>query len=502
MTATDAQVRIAMRERQAGKTQEQAAAKANLRSRKTVAKYERAGAMSSSLARPREYSTRADPFRDHWTVVEERLYAAPELEAKALFEWLCEENPGRYQEGQLRTFQRRVRRWRAQNTEKVLSLPQLRVPGELMETDCTCMNQLGVTIGGQPFPHMLVHTVLPYSNWEWGRVVQSESLMAIWTGLRSAIEELGYIPEAHQTDNSGAATHRLGRAERDKLERGTPDRGFNDAYLDLLDPLGIAARKTHVRAPDENGDVEALHGAACRAINQHLLLRGSRDFDSVAAYEEFLFAIFRKRNLARSERLAQETAVMRPLRALLPPPVREFRPRVSRSGTTRVLNFTYSLPSGYSGEVVIARVSEWEVEFWHGTRRVQVSPRRTGRHFDVNYRHVIDSLLRKPGGFRNYRYRDALFPTTVFRQAWDSLCARLSPRKADLAYLRILKYAADTLESEVAVVLAGLLADAEHWDDETVRSRLRLEPARIPDVGRGDVDLRAYDALLAAGSSS
>jgi hypothetical protein len=43
MTATDAQVRIIMRERDQGRTQEQAAASANLSSRKTVAKYEGLG---------------------------------------------------------------------------------------------------------------------------------------------------------------------------------------------------------------------------------------------------------------------------------------------------------------------------------------------------------------------------------------------------------------------------------------------------------------------------
>ena len=111
MTATDPQVRIIMRERSKGKTQEQAAAKANISSRKTVMKYERLGKLPSELKKPRVHRTRRDPFEDDWAETESQLEKAPELEAKILFEWLCEQHPGKYQEGQLRTFQRRVSTW-------------------------------------------------------------------------------------------------------------------------------------------------------------------------------------------------------------------------------------------------------------------------------------------------------------------------------------------------------------------------------------------------------
>jgi hypothetical protein len=118
-----------------------------------------------------------------------------EVEAKILFEWLCEQHPGKYQEGQLRTFQRRVSAWRALNGNKLLTLEQVHQPGEVIQTDGTWMNELGITLDGQPFEHMLIHSVLPYSNWEWGRVAQSESLLAIRLGLQSALAKLGYIPK-------------------------------------------------------------------------------------------------------------------------------------------------------------------------------------------------------------------------------------------------------------------------------------------------------------------
>jgi len=206
MTTTDAQVRIAMRERKKGKSQEQAAAKANLCSRKTVSKYEKLELLPGQLQKPRAYRTRPDAFAEDWPALEKMLADAPELEAKTLFDWLCGQQPGKYQDGQLRTLQRRVTRWRALNQGQTATFDQVREPGEMMQLDGTWMTELGVMIGGQPFKHMLLHCVLPYSNWEWGRVVQSESLGAVRLGLQSALVKLGHLPRIIQTDNSSAAT--------------------------------------------------------------------------------------------------------------------------------------------------------------------------------------------------------------------------------------------------------------------------------------------------------
>ncbi len=289
MTATDRQVYIAMKERRQGKTQEQAAAKANLKSRQTVAKYEKLGHLPSEQRQPRPYRTRQDPFAEDWPTVVEMLTEAPALQPKTLFDWLCEQVPGKYQPGQLRTLQRKVAQWKAVHLQQLASLTQVRYPGQLMQTDATPMNELGITIGGQPFPHLFMHSVLPYSNWEWGRVVQSESLAALRLGVQSTLFRLGHVPAIHQTDNASAATRRVGQHEA-----LTEKRTFTDGYLALLAHFGMDASTTHVASPDENGDVEAAHGTLQRALEQHLLLRGSRDFDSLEAYESFLFAIMQR----------------------------------------------------------------------------------------------------------------------------------------------------------------------------------------------------------------
>ena len=143
MTATDAQVRIIMRERNKGRTQEQAAASANVRSRKTVAKYEQLGELPSERVEPRQYRTRTDVFAEDWPTLEAMLRMRPTLEAKALFEWLCEQHPGKYQEGQLRSLQRRVAQWRALHQEQVAVLEQVHRPGEVLQTDGVWLTELG-----------------------------------------------------------------------------------------------------------------------------------------------------------------------------------------------------------------------------------------------------------------------------------------------------------------------------------------------------------------------
>jgi hypothetical protein len=492
MTATDAQVRIIMREREKGCTLEQAAASANLRSRKTAAKYERLGKLPSELKQPRRYRTRPTPFEEDWPAVQAMLEDAPSLEAKALFEWLCEQHPGRYQEGQLRTFQRHVATWRALNQKQVAILEQVHRPGEVLQTDGTWLTELGVTIQGQPFEHILIHSVLPYSNWEWGRIAQSESLAALHLGLQSTLIKLGHVPGYHQTDNSSAATYWPGA----KSHSGSK-REYTDGYLQLLDYYGLKPRTTNLNSPQENGDVESTHGGLKRAVEQYLLLRGSRDFDTMDGYEVFLFDIMERRNRPRRERLAEELAAMKPLTATPLATNSQVRVRVTRGSLIRVQKNVYSVPTSLIGRRVTVRIHEWHLEVYYQTHLVLTLPRLIGeKQHHVNYRHVIDSLIRKPGGFRDYRYRDDLFPSLVFRRAWERLNQWQSPRKADIAYLRILRLAARKMESEVTAALERLLATTGRWDETDVEHILQPEPIRVPHLTCGQVHLQQYDQLL------
>jgi hypothetical protein len=480
-----------MRERNKGRSQEQAAVKANLKSRKTVVKYERLGQLPSELKQPRCYRTRADPFEEDWPDVEQMLTAAPELQAQTLFEWLCEQKPDKYQDGQLRTLQRRVADWRALNQDKVAVLDQVHQPGAAIQTDGTWLTELEVMIGGQPFKHVLIHCVLPYSNWEWGAIAQSESLLALQRGLSSTLLKLGYVPEYHQTDNSSAATSQVSGGQAGQ-------RRYNEGYLALLNHFGLKPRTIALGQPEQNGDVESSHGGLKQALHQHLLLRGSRDFDSLADYEAFVGQIMTRRNQQRSQRLSQELRVMKPLTAGPLHPYQEIRVKVNRNSLIRVQANVYSVPTHLIGQQVSVRIYEWHLEVYYRQIQVERMARLVGNNkHSINYRHLIDSLLRKPGGFRDYRYRQEMFPRLVFRQTWDQLNQWYSARKADLIYLRILRLAARTLECDVAEALQGLLTTTTHWDETDVEQLIGAHQAvSVPKLSPLVIDLKPYDQLL------
>ncbi|MDA1062616.1 MAG: IS21 family transposase [Chloroflexi bacterium] len=489
METTDAQVRKLMEEFGKVGNVSVAALRAGMH-RETAAKYLKERKLPSELKKPRDWSTRPDPFEEGWDLVEVLLRDAPELEAKALFEWLSEHKcPGKYQEGQLRTFQRRVKRWRAtQGPSKEVFFAQEHRPGEAMQTDFTSGDKLEVTVGGEPFPHLLCHPVLPYSNWEWATVCRSESMAALRRGCQAAVFKLGMRPQWHQTDNSTAATHEIGGGGRD----------FNAEYVELMGHLGMKPRTIGVGKSNQNGDVEALNGALKRRIKQHLLLRGSKDFDSVAEYEGWLQDVCSKANELRQDRFAEEVAAMEPVTVARLPEWREERTRVTRGSTIRIKHNTYCVPSQLIDEWVKVRVYDDRLEVWYADQIRLTIERLLGRYgHRVNYRHVIESLVRKPWAFERYRYRDDLFPTVVFRRTYDAIsAAHTASRRGDLEYLRVLRLAARTMECDVATALELLLGDGQVPTLDLVRDLVAPEQAQIPQMAVFEPDLADFDRRL------
>lgn len=466
----------------------QASMKADL-DRKTARKYVQAGKLPSEMPIHRDWRTRTDPFEVDWPDMAKRLKDAPELDAKTLFEWLLEEKPDRYDPGQLRTFQRRVRDWRAlHGPPKEIFFAQEHRPGEAMQTDFTWATELEITIQGEPFPHMLCHPVLPYSNWEWATICRSESLSALRKGVQAALVRLGRVPKYHQTDNSTAATHDL----------ATGKRGFNDDYLALVRHFGMKARTTGVGKKEQNGDVEALNGAMKRRLEQHLLMRGSRDFEGEAEYEAWLQSVLMKANALRCKRVAEELAVMRPLLVKCLPEYTEEDVKVSCWSTIRVKRNSYSVPSRLKDEWVKVRIYEDRLEvYFKGAHQLTVE-RQLGRNgHRIDYRHVIWSLVRKPGGFPRYKYREDLFPSLVFREAYDMLSEKISSeRDADIHYLRILHLAASTMESEVEAALKLLLEEGLVPEIKRVKALVAPPEPEHPELSLPEVDLSDYDGLI------
>lgn len=465
-----------------------AAAKSGM-GRNTGSKYLRTEELPSQSQRPHTWRTRSDPFADDWEDVKERLREAPELEAKALFEDLLGRKPQDYDEGQVRTFQRRVKQWRAlEGPPKEIFFCQQHRPGEFIQTDFTVGNELGITIAGEPFPHMFCRSVLTFSNVSFSTLCRSESMPALKRGIQRTVFLLGRISKCHQTDNSTAATHDLRTGLRD----------FNEEYLALMRHLDMEPRTTAVGKKEQNGDIEASHGAFKRSIKQHLLLRMSRDFESVEAYEVWVQEIEDKRNRLREKRLRQDLAAMRPLQVQRLPEYKEIEARVSSWSTIPVLRNIYSVPSRLIGERVGVRVYEDRLEvFYGGDVQLTIGRMLGGGGHRINYRHVIDSLVRKPGAFARYRYRAEMFPSLAFRRAYDALRdARPTERQADLEYLRILQIASQTMESEVQAALELLLSAGTMPRAVQVRELVDPSAPAVPDLPVLAVDLNGYDMLL------
>ena len=455
--------------------------------RKTARKYLKEPERLSRPRPARDWRTRADPLGQIWPEAQERLRAAPELEAKALFEHLLMTRPEQMRATQLRTFQRRVRQWRLEHgVVPEVIFPQTHRPGEVMQLDWTHAKELGVSIAGHPLDHLLCQAVLPYSNWQWARRCQSESLLSLRAGLQAALFRLGKVPKLFQIDNSSAATHQIS---------GAGKRDFNPEFLSLVEHYGMRPRTIHVDCPNENGDVEAHNGHLKRRLEQHLLLRGYRDFASEVAYDQFLAEVLAKANAPRAAKVAEELALMREL-----PPTRlceydEVECRVCSHSTIRVKRVAYSVPARFIGRRLRARVYEPHVEVYHGTELIARIARVPGRQSVIDYRHVIQALLRKPGAFARYHYREELFPSSTYRQAYDRLVQDHGIGAGELEYLRLLKLASELGSNAVEGLLGEMLGpDTPPWRAATLRGTLC--PSSRVELVEPIVDLSVYDAFL------
>jgi hypothetical protein len=485
---TDVQVRRLLSCLASGSTLEKSAMRADM-SEKTARKYVALGKFPSELrGAPRTWLTREDPFAEVWDEVREQLEHGPGLQAKTLLKWLQGRHPDRFEDKHLRTLQRRVREWRATwGPAKEVFFAQVHHPGRLAASDFTHMTELGVTLGGQPFAHLLYHFVLTYSNWETVSICFSESFESLSEGLQRALWELGGIPERHRTDRMSAAVNNL-----------SDQREFTRRYQVLMEHYGLQMEKTQAGHGNENGDVEQSHNRFKEAVDQALLLRGHRDFSSRDEYLRFLRQILGERNAARRSKQQEELGRLRQLPGRRLESYSQGRVRVDRGSLIHAERNVYSVHSRLIGEWVEVRLYAEELEVWYGEQVVEQTPRLRGRQkHHVNYRHVIDWLVRKPGAFENYRYREEMFPTIRFRFAYDAL-RELAPASAVRTYLRILELAARDDESAVDDALRMLLAEERVVTFEAVQEWMGRRDAVRPvtDVEVEAAELSSFDTLF------
>lgn len=458
---------------------------------KTARKYLNLCKVPSQVKRDHTWRTREDPFEDSWPGIKELLENNDGLEAKTIFESLQRTTPGKYQDGQLRTLQRKIKTWRAmEGPAKEVFFDQEHHPGKLCASDFTDMNDLKITILSEEFKHKLYHFVLTYSNWETGTICFSESFESLSKGLQNALWELGGVPKEHRTDRLSAAVNNLNDREE-----------FTSMYKNLLDHYGIQGQKTQPASPHENGDVEQRNYRYKKAIDQALMLRGSRDFQTRKEYEDFLKGIFKQLNSGRQERLNEEIKKLKPLPARRTKDYKTITASVKKNSVIRVNHNTYSVHSRLIGETVKVRLYTDNLKIYYGQAVVEIIPRLRGerKHY-IQYRHIIDSLIRKPGAFEDYKYKSDMFPTSYFRMAYDILKEQ-SGSRANKEYLKILHLAAKENEDLVNSSLRLLIDSGERISPEYVENMVKsgndVDIPAQPSIP--PVDLNNYDVLLKSG---
>ena len=459
--------------------------------RHTARKYIEAGKCPAELQAKHTWRTRPDPLEKVWVEVARMLEDAPELEAKTLFEYFLARPDNGLEESHLRTFFRRVRHWRAtQGPEREVFFAQEHQPGQLLQLDWTYARELQVTIQGQALDHLFCQCVLPYSDWQWVTRCISESFLSLVSGLQGALVELGKSPECLGTDNSSAATHELEQMP------GRP-RGYNADYLELCTHYDLTPVTINVGCPHEHGDVESLNRHLKRRLEQHLILRGSRDFASLEEYDRFVQGVLKAANAKRQKRLAEELAVMRPLPVGRLAEYREYEPVVSSHSLIRVNKHAYSVPSRLIGHTLRVEQHEAELKVYLGREFLFCLPRLRGdRGALVDFRHVITPLLRKPGAFIHYRHREALYPSAVYRAAYDRLVADHGERPGVIEYLHLLKLATEESVEKVEAVLREQLALPGKWRAVQVREQLAPAARKVIELAGLTPSLQAYDTLL------
>ena len=457
---------------------------------KTARSYRDDDRLPSERRLPRDYRTRIDPFAEVWDDVQKLLEAEPRLRAKTLFDDLQRKFPGQFPNSTRRTFERRVTTWRSlHGPNKTVFFPQDHHPGRLAASDFTVCNELGVRVAGAQFNHTLFHCVLTYSNVESVSLCFSESFEALSEGIQNAFAKFGGVPRQHRSDSLSAAV-------RNHSDRTT----LTTRYKALMDHYGCVAQRTNARCANENGDVESQNGHLKQRIDQALLLRGSRDFNSREDYMTFVHAIIDRENVNRQDRFAQELVVLKrlPLNRLDTDDYLKGL-RVSKSSTISVRANTYSVPSRLIGSKVDVRIGAELITVTHQDHEIQTMKRLVGKSAaSINYRHVIDSLVRKPGAFADYRYREEMFPTSQFRFAYDMLRSAHADKVADKMYLQILQLAAHESQQAVDDALRIQVASNSKIDVEQLRQSVTDASSvrAATDIDIEPPNLSDFDCLL------
>ena len=440
---------------------------------------------------------RPDPLADYWDAeIVPMLAAMPALRPVTVLHEMQRRHP-EFSDDLRRTLERRMRVWQAlHGPEREVIFRQEPVPGRQGLSDFTDATGLGVTIAGVPLEHRLYHFRLAFSGWENARVVLGgESFVALAEGLQNALWALGGAPREHRSDSLSAAFRNLTRDAADDLTR---------RYEALCAHYGMTPSRNNAGLAHENGAIEAAHGHLKTALEQALLLRGSRDFADLDGYRRFVDEVVGRANAARRKALEIERLQLSPLPPQRTDDYEEELVTVTRSSGFLLRGVFYTVPSRLIGHRLRVRLYDDRLECFLGSTSLLTLSR--GRRAEngrsghvVDYRHVIHALRRKPMALLNLVYRDQLFPREAYRRTWEALISAQSPRAACRNMVGLFALAHDrTCEAELAIELEAILAAGELPNLAELQQRFMPTQTMIPTITVSLPAAVTYDALLNA----
>jgi transposase InsO family protein len=354
----------------------------------------------------------------------ELLEARPQLSPLTLLEHLQERYPGEYPDTVLRTLQRRVKQWRALHGRgKAVMFSQRHEPGEQGLSDFTELKGVTVHIAGEVLTHLLYHFRLVFSGWCFVKVVLGgESFTALAEGLQEALWRLGGVPREHRTDSLSAAYRNIDADQSADLTK---------SYESMCAHYAMRASRNNRGQSHENGAIESPHGHLKRRITQALALRGSAEFDSVTAYQSWLEeAVVSKVNRRCQKAMEAERPYLQALPQRRTRDYTEYVVPVTSASTITVRCVSYTVPSRLIGERLRVHVYDDRLRAHVGSSLAVELPRvyplpgkRRARR--VDYRHVIEALVKKPRAFKNSVMRDELLPSASYRRAYLAFAQHL-----------------------------------------------------------------------------
>ncbi|MGA2045979.1 MAG: IS21 family transposase [Roseiarcus sp.] len=458
--------------------------------------------LPSQRKAPRE-RRRHDPLAGVWdSEVVPLLKSVAGLRPVAIFDEIRRRHP-EIGAGIRRTLERRIRMWRALNgAEQDVIFRQEHPPGRLGLSDFTDMGEHGVSIAGALLDHRLYHFRLAFSGWEHAHVVLGgESFVALAEGLQNALWALGRAPLQHRSDSLSAAFRNLGDdARQDQTRR----------YEALCAHYRMEPTRNNRGVAHENGSIESPHGHLKQAIEDALLLRGSRDFTTLDTYRRFVDEIVGRRNARNAKRLDLERSALQPLPGHRTTDYEETIVTVTSSSGFTLKKVFYSVPSRLIGHRLRVRLYDDRLECFLGATPLMTLRRgrsqASGKHGHVvDYRHVIHALRRKPMALLNLVYREQLFPRRAYRRAFEALLAGDSEKQACRTMVGLLALAHErACEAELAAAIDTELDVGRLPDLDGLARRFTPDPAAIPDITVELVPLHLYDELgtVRAGSAA